>query len=172
SGTPGDKSVAKYPDQFIRLTRTNQTLSVFRKDPVNTDWVLVQEEEITAVPATDANGDPIEVPPLPETAYVGMATTSHNNSPGAQYVTTVLYRNFVLLGNIVDDSVPPGINLTVARNANGTLTITWTGTGKLQSSPVIGTGAVWTDVQNGATSGVTITPAATGNLFFRVQQTP
>ncbi|HUS37252.1 MAG TPA: hypothetical protein VM680_18040, partial [Verrucomicrobiae bacterium] len=47
SGTPGDKSVAKYPDQFIRLTRTNQTLSVFRKDPVNTDWVLVQEEEIT-----------------------------------------------------------------------------------------------------------------------------
>jgi len=165
----GDKSVAKYPDQFIRLTRTNQTLAVYRKDPVNTDWVLVQQETVDTV--LDANGDP--APALPDTVYVGMATTSHNNSPGAQYITTVLYRNFVLLGNIVPEGGGGGINVTVTANANGSITISWTGgTGKLQSSPVLGTNAVWTDVTNGGTSPVTVTPGTTGNLFYRVQQTP
>src|SRR5204863_6548609 len=137
----------KYPDQYIRLTRTNQTLQVYRKDPVNTDWVLVQQETVDTVLDTDGN----PAPPLPETLFVGMATTSHNNSPGAQYITTVLYRNFVLLGNIVTGG-DTGINVTVTHNANGTLTISWTGgTGKLQSSPTIGTTAVWTDVANGGT---------------------
>jgi hypothetical protein len=163
----GDKTVAKYPDQFIRLTRTNQTLAVFRKDPVNTDWVLVQQETVDTVPG--ASGDP--APPLPETVYVGMATTSHNNSPGAQYITTVLYRNFVLQGNIVDDS-GTGITITVTSNANGSLTISWTGTGKLQSTPAIVPNTVWTDVANGGTSPVTVTPGTVGNLFYRVQQTP
>jgi len=163
----GDKTVAKYPDQYIRLTRTNQTLAVFRKDPVNTDWVLVQQETVDTV--LDGAGE--LAPPLPDTVYVGMATTSHNNSPGSQYITTVLYRNFVLLGNIVPEGGGGGdINLTLVSNANGSLTISWTGTGKLQSSPVIGTNAVWTDVANGGTSPVTVTPTAT--IFYRVQQTP
>ena len=38
--------------------------------------------------------------------------------------------------------------------------------------PTIGTTAVWTDVANGGTSPVTVTPATTGNVFYRVQQTP
>jgi len=168
SGQTGSHGVAHYPNQFVRLQREGTIFRAFRSDTgADADWELLAEEDNSL--QTDVNGDP--APALPDTMYVGLATTSHNNSPGTQYITTALYRNFLLLGNIVPDG-GGGINVTAVRNVNGSLTITWTGTGKLQSSPVIGTAAVWTDVANGATSRVTITPAISGNLFYRVQQTP
>jgi len=43
----------------------------------------------------------------------------------------------------------------IVRNANGSLTLTWTGGGTLQSSPSIN--GPWTDV-TGATSPLTLTP--------------
>jgi hypothetical protein len=169
TGQAGNHGVAHYPDQFIRLQREGTIFRAFRSDTgADADWELLAEEDNSI--QTDANGDP--APALPDTMYVGLATTSHNNSPGTQYITTALYRNFSLAGNIVPEGGGLGITVTAAHNANGSLTITWTGTGKLQSSPTIGTTAVWTDVANGATSGVTITPAISGNLFYRVQQTP
>ena len=51
------------------------------------------------------------------------------------------------------------------------LTFTWDngldGPFRLQSSPTL-TPAVWSDVTGGGTSGVTVTAAASGNLFFRL----
>lgn len=51
------------------------------------------------------------------------------------------------------------------------LTFTWDngldGPFRLQSSPTLSP-AVWSDVTGGGTSGVTVTAAASGNLFFRL----
>ncbi|HUS36738.1 MAG TPA: LamG-like jellyroll fold domain-containing protein [Verrucomicrobiae bacterium] len=60
--------------------------------------------------------------------------------------------------------VNPGPTLS-ASVSGGNITLTFTG--KLQSSPVVGTGAVWTDV---STSGTHTESTSTGNKFFRAVQ--
>lgn len=59
---------------------------------------------------------------------------------------------------------PPTLSATISAN-----NISITFTGKLQSSPVIGTGAVWTDV---STTGTHSESASTGNKFFRAVSNP
>jgi hypothetical protein len=68
---------------------------------------------------------------------------------------------------IVTTSGPVGPTVSIVRNADsGTLTITWSGPGTLQSAPAV-TGP-WGDLQ-GVVSGVTL--QATGAMqFFRVVQ--
>jgi hypothetical protein len=176
TGTSGDHSAAVYPGQYIRLTRTNTVFTAWRAHtdgtPTDADWVMVQQEDVSTIQVgTDDQGNPIGAT-LPDSMYVGLATTSHNNSVGPQFMTDVLYRDVALLGTVDTGGTGGGINLTVTSNANGTITLNWTGTGKLQSNTVIGTTTGWVDVPNGATSGVTITVPSTGNTFYRVQQTP
>jgi hypothetical protein len=57
--------------------------------------------------------------------------------------------------------------ITVARGNDGNVNITWTGGGMLQSSPVLGPGAAWTDINS---SGSYSTPANSSALFFRVRK--
>jgi len=54
----------------------------------------------------------------------------------------------------------------ITRNANGSLTITWTGGGKLQAAPSLS--GPWTDV-GGAASPFTVTPSADAQ-FARIVQ--
>ena len=65
--------------------------------------------------------------------------------------------------------VPIGINnpakLTVS-SAGGKINVSWTNGGTLQSSPILGAGAVWTDV--GGATPASITPAGSA-LFLRVK---
>lgn len=58
------------------------------------------------------------------------------------------------------------IRASIARNANGTLTISWTGGGALQAAPAV-TGP-WSDVA-GAASPYTVTPTGTAQ-FYRIRQ--
>jgi hypothetical protein len=60
--------------------------------------------------------------------------------------------------------VTPGPTLS-ASISGGNITLTFTG--KLQSSPVVGVGAVWSDV---STTGTHTESTSTGNKFFRAVQ--
>lgn len=73
------------------------------------------------------------------------------------------------LNNIPVQGVAPRFNPPV-RNANGTVTFTWTGTGRLQQNTNIMTPNTWTDVTPQPT-GNTYTTPATGNMrFYRIIQ--
>jgi hypothetical protein len=70
---------------------------------------------------------------------------------------------------IVTTSSVSGPTMSIARNADGSLTITWTGPGTLQSAPSV-TGP-WGDLQ-GVVSGATIQPTGAMQFFRVVQPAP
>ena len=153
-----------YPNAWVRLTRqtvTNGDTTVhclingyYSSDGVS--WTQMGAYDTTT------NGDSTV---LPDTVYVGIASTAHHNDlVGAWpllYLNTAEFDNY----NSAYISTPPSISFSVG--AGGTsLVLSW-GAGHLEWSPVLGAGAVWTPV--GLSSPATI-PITTTNVsqFFRV----
>ena len=65
--------------------------------------------------------------------------------------------------------LPPVPNFTkITRNANGSITVEWTGGGTLQATASLNPPVVWQDV-TGATSPYTFSPTAP-MLFGRIKQ--
>jgi hypothetical protein len=68
----------------------------------------------------------------------------------------------------VTESAPAGdITITAVRNGT-TLTITWTNGGTLQSSPNLGSTAVWTPVAGQTAGSASVQTTASAHTFFRV----
>jgi hypothetical protein len=66
-------------------------------------------------------------------------------------------------------TVTPPPQFTAATISNGTIAITWTGGGTLETSPTLGAGVTWTSTGN--TSGsFSESVGAAGNKFYRVKR--
>jgi hypothetical protein len=71
-------------------------------------------------------------------------------------------------GNVLSAYAPlPRAHLSVSEDAAGKITITWTGSGKLQESTDLKS---WSDVAGNPASGFSVTPAAGEHKFYRVSQ--
>ena len=67
-------------------------------------------------------------------------------------------------------AVGPVLKLTGIQVSGVNLTISWTGTGTLQESPVVGPTAVWSDLAGVTNSPATVPIGGNKTLFFRVRQ--
>jgi hypothetical protein len=67
------------PNAWLRITRTNQSFT-FHYGTNGTHWSTLYTADET-------------VTPYPETAYVGLATTSHNNTSGLANTVGAYYRD-------------------------------------------------------------------------------
>jgi hypothetical protein len=139
-----------YPNAWLRLTRTGSVLKArYGSDGIN--WLLAGVYDVS----TNADN-----PVLPQTVYVGICTTAHNNdSPST---TSPLYWNTAQYADYMSVYVAPAgkPTLTIGQQG-GVWKITYTGT--LQSSPAAVNGT-WTDVSS-ASSPYTV-PVNTGTMQF------
>jgi hypothetical protein len=101
--------------------------------------------------------------------FGGRTGNEHSEQAIDNFTFSVNAKGFEGTGTGNGTSTPPS-HITVS-TSGANLTITWDHTGKLQSSPTVGVGAVWTDVPGGTTGSATV-PVGTGNVFYRVQATP
>jgi PA14 domain len=140
-----------YPNAWIKLVReTVATNAISFYYSVNgVDWTLRGVKGFTSANA------------YPDKVYVGMVATAHNNTLGTN--TVAVFNDFKI--------TPMGTGgqpefTSIVKNANGTITLTWTGGGTLQMSTTV-TGP-YTDVA-GATSPFTVTPPS-AVMFGRIRK--
>jgi hypothetical protein len=158
TGQEGDHTNPNYPNAWIRLQRTNTTMVCYRSDD-GVNWTTMAVEDTS-------NTDNVPDGPLTPEVFIGVATTSHNNTADPGFLTTVVYKNYRHHSNTV-----PAPTLTVAKLLNGKLHFTWTDAAfHLESRGAVNTGA-WTDVPGGGTSGVDV-DANGAAQFFRLSNVP
>jgi len=159
----GTSFTPAYPNAWVRLKRTGDGLTAYSSTN-GVNWLLRATNNPTVVG---------EMTPLPATVYVGICTTAHNNDvldpltgllPNPlKYLNTAHYADYN--SSYVPSVIVPAATLTASKSGNN-LNISWTPTGgRLESSPTVGTGAVWTSV---GTANPAIVPIGTGNQYFRV----
>jgi hypothetical protein len=168
-------SPVPFPNAWIRLARernadgsSDHLLGYTSTDGVN--WKLQENADLndanhagwTTIGGTNAG-------PWPTVCYVGMGTTSHtgignnnatNNATGMPYQCWVVYRNF---GDTQIGGTQPTLSFT--HNANGSLTLTYSG--HLYSSTTVN--GTYSTVP-AAVSPYTVTPQASGSAaatFYR-----
>jgi hypothetical protein len=168
---PGNPSPVPFPNAWIRIARvksgsSDHLLGYSSSDGVN--WSLRQDVDLNDANHAgfpDDNGNPGG--PWPDVCYVGLGSTSHtglgnnndvNNgtvgefwySPmGQPYSAFIIYRDY---GDVVSAVTP---TLTLQANANGTITLTFTGN-LYSSTTVQGPYAIMT----GAASPLIVNPNA------------
>jgi hypothetical protein len=86
SGQMNDHSNPDYPNAWLRLQRTNTTLVAYRSDN-GADWTTMAVED-------KANADLSPDGSLANDVFIGIATTSHNNTVDPKYRRTAVYKNF------------------------------------------------------------------------------
>jgi hypothetical protein len=147
-----------YPNAWIRIQRRGQTITTWRSDD-GVNW-----QGGANVTYTDIADTP-EIETLSTNLFVGVfyAPEFGNNNSRTEVGHSV-HAKFRDYGDFVTGG-GGGIRASIARVGN-TISISWTGTGVLQSADTI-TG-VWTPVVGGTTSPVVITPTGTAR-FYRVQ---
>jgi hypothetical protein len=155
----GTSFTPAYPNAWVRLKRTGDGLTAYSSTN-GINWVLRATNNPTVVG---------ELTPLPATVYVGICVTAHNNDPVGTPPNQLRFLNTSSFADYDSNYVPPAYvppaTLTVGQSGNN-LNISWTPAGgHLESSPVIGTGAVWTPV---GTANPAVVPIGTGNQYFRV----
>lgn len=145
-------SVAPYPNTWIRLVREDAQSNLLKAYWSNngSSWNLLSEREIS--PGGEEGL-------LPETLYVGMAVTSHDNGPAVPLAEAV-YQSFTITP-WSPVSEPPVIEVAV--QANGDLTITFEGT--LQERDA--SGGDWSDTA--LTSPASLSPSESGKLYRAMQ---
>jgi hypothetical protein len=156
--TDGPQAVAhtpQYPNAWCRLQRVGQTFTCFASDD-GVNWITLT--------STTWGVDDTNHVAMPNTVYVGPEYSPENGnvSVGFQAMFGVKFRDYRNHGAVA----PP--TLTVAKNADGTFTLTYTGT-LVSSDTANGT---YTPV-SGASSPWPVNPKATGakaTLFYRAQQ--
>jgi hypothetical protein len=134
-----------YPNAWVRVKRVGQVITTFYGNDGVT-WRQAGSRDVTTVG---------ENQPLPNTVYVGICVTAHNDFNNLNYN----WSDFAGY-NSSYVAAPPRPTMTWQRTADQ-LTITYTGT--LQSSDTVD--GTYTDVQ-GATSPYNAN-TATGNKYFR-----
>jgi hypothetical protein len=181
---PGNPNPVPFPNAWIRIARvkngtSDHLLGYSSSDGVN--WDLRQDVDLnddTHAGFLNLDGNPAG--PMPDTLYVGLGSTSHtgvgnNNaenagtvgefpySPtGQPYSAYIIYRDY---GDVVAAAPPPvGPTLGFTLGADGTVTLTYTGT-LLSSDTVNGS---YTAVP-GATSPYKLDPKTAGKTvaFYR-----
>jgi Concanavalin A-like lectin/glucanases superfamily len=145
-----------YPNAWVRLKRTGNVLDAFYSTNGVT-WLHAASYDTS----TNAAG------PLTNVVYVGICTTAHNNDystttppPPPVYYNTAEYANYN--SSYVATGVPVLANPVIS---GGKATISWTGAGHLEASPVLGPGANWQPV---STTNPAVIPIGPGTQFFRV----
>jgi hypothetical protein len=159
SGGPCDSCLTNvnatplYPNAWCRIQRRGQTFSIFRSAD-GTNWELLGQ--------TVWGQDDQTKTPMPATVYVGPEFSPENgniNDAADQGTFLAQFRDY---GDYVAVTQP---TITVAKNADGTFTLTYTGT--LQSSAKVS--GPYTAV-SGAASPFKVNPEATGApaaMFYR-----
>jgi hypothetical protein len=144
-----------YPNAWMRIARTNQVISVFRSDDGIT-WAHRANDDVSS---TSTDG------PLPDTVLVGLATTSHNNGVGLNWMTTVVYSDY----GPYDPNKPADAVLTFSYNrANNQLTIGGIAAGFVLESADTVTGP-WTAVTGVTGTSMTVNATAAAK-FYRLRK--
>jgi hypothetical protein len=158
-GIIGTQPAPAFPNAWVRLKRTGDDLSAYYSTNGLT-WTLLATNNPTRVGESNA---------LPAAVYVGICLTAHNNDPlgtpadQLRFVNTANFTDYD--SNYVPPASGPPATLTTSKSGNN-LNISWTPAGgHLESSPVVGPGAVWTPV---GTANPASVPIGTGNQYFRV----
>jgi hypothetical protein len=172
---PGNPAPVPFPNAWIRIARVKSISNNVTNDHMmgysssdGINWSLRQDVDLMdaghAGFATISNGPPAG--PLPDVLYVGLASTAHNNGTNATtlepYQCWVVYRDF---GDTTPQAVGGSPTVSVAHNADGTITLTYTG--NLYSSAAVN--GSYTKV-TGATSPFNVNPKASGaatSTFYR-----
>jgi hypothetical protein len=162
-GGSGDDLPPTYPNQWLRLTRTVSTSSAGAITSDNFETLYSSDGSHWThmgywSPITNNNENPgTPLAPFPSVTYVGLCSTAHVTT---DFLITATYQNFA-------DYVPAALGPTLTASVvAGKLNISWTPTGgTLESSPVLGPGAVWTTVGTANPASITI---GKGDLFFQV----
>jgi hypothetical protein len=160
--TPTNVSaVPAYPNAWVRITRTNQVLSAYFSTNNAATWTLAATVDPSQVSTTG---------PLPDTLYVGVCATAHNNDAvytPADQLRFMAYMDFDSYNSKYVYVAPTTVTLNKPIVAGGNVTITWTpgNLGTLYASPVIGPNAAWVSV---GTGGSVTLPITTGARFFKV----
>jgi len=168
---PGNPSPVPFPNAWIRIARvrsadgTSDHLQGYSgNDGVN--WDLREDVDLNDDSHSgwlDNNGNPAGA--WPSVCYVGLGSTSHtgignnnamNAATGLPYQCWVVYRDF---GDVT--ATTPGPTVSVTHNADGTLTLTYTGN-LYSSGVVVGPYAIVT----GATSPYTVNPKTAGPATY------
>jgi hypothetical protein len=152
---PRTNNVA-YPNSWLRLKRTGNTLSAFISTN-GSSWLQLAYQDTS----TNAAG------PLSSVAMVGICTTAHNNDvAGLSSAGPFLYYNTAEYANYNSSYVAAGPQLSISVSG-GNVIISWTPTGgHLQSSPTLsGPGVNWQTIGTANPATVSI---GSGAQFFRV----
>jgi hypothetical protein len=175
---PGNPAPVPVPNAWIRIARVRSTdgssdhLMGYSSNDGQT-WSLRENVDLNdAAHAGFITRSNTPAGPWPSVAYVGLATTAHNNninngslslpySPiGSPFACYAIYRNW---GDTPSIIAPP--TLSFVHNADGTITLTYSGN-LYSSTTVSGTYSL----VPGATNPYKVTPTATGAaaaVFYR-----
>ena len=170
SGASADWALAStvpptYPDAWVRLSRRTVTNLDTTVSSIISGYFSPDGQSWTSMGQTDTstNGD---LTALPETVYVGIASTAHHND--ALGAWPLLFVNTAEYDNYNSSYVPtPNQAVLTYSVAGGNLVISWTPAGgHLVSSPVVGPGANWQPVVPNVSPA--IIPMTNNQMFFRV----
>jgi hypothetical protein len=149
----GVNSTPLYPNAWCRIKRAGQTFTMFRSDD-GVNWVTLGE--------TTWGIDDTNKLAMPATVYVGPEFSPENGNINVASDQGTFLAQFRDYGDYVAVTQP---TLSVAKNADGTFTLTYTG--KLYSST---NAAGPYTVVSGAATPFPVNPKATGaakNMFYR-----
>ena len=163
---PGNPAPVPFPNAWIRIARVKSVSNNVTNDHMmgysssdGTNWSLRQDVDLMdanhAGFGTISNGP--AAGPLPDVLYVGLASTAHDNGTNATtvepYQCWVVYRNF----GDMPAAAPGPPTLAVSHNADGTISLTYTG--NLYSSATVN--GSYTKVP-AASSPFKVTPGTSG----------
>ena len=146
--------ISDYPTAWLRMKREGQTIKGYISSD-GKDWYLAAQQTAATT--------------LPQTVYVGMATTAHNNDPLGTAPELQVYWNTIPYADYNSSYVGPTAAPTLTYSVTGNqMIINWLpATGTLQQNSTL-SGGTWTTVPS--TGGSATVTVGTGNMFFRVLQ--
>jgi hypothetical protein len=136
-----------YPNAWCRLQRRGQKFTIFRSAD-GTNWELLGQT------VWGPGGDALTTNPMPATVYVGPEFSPENGNINDAIDQGTFLAQFRDYGDYVASTQP---TIAAAKNADGTFTLTYTGT--LQSSANVN--GPYSAV-SGAASPFNVNPKATG----------
>jgi len=146
--TAGGGGTPMYPNAWCRLQRTGQTFTIFRSDN-GVDWTQL--------------GTSLFDPAMPATLFVGPEYSPELGNISDEGLKRPFVAKFRDYGNF---TVAPPEFVSVTLNANGTVTLAWTGGGTLQYTTSLTPPAQWADAPAGTVSPYTLDPTQIGPVVF------
>lgn len=154
-GWGGGGPAPAYPNVWLRLQRVGNQITGYRSED-GTNWTQIAQDTWNNAPAKLLVGP----------GYGPENGNSFGTDTTMYPAYMIQYRNF---SDTVEATAAPEFT-KVTRNANGSITVEWTGGGTLQTATSLTKPITWTPV-SGATSPYTFTPpAGVPMLFGRIVQ--